>query len=274
VAYADLGGLGSKQGAPVAYYWVMPSLMPQFLPWLAILALLLLKPNRCASAWWVLIPLGMVAAVACAPQSVRELLPSSQFEMFLEWIGALGFGLAAVWLVSSYLGWKHRMLAFLGILVAQGVFSSLAYVVRQGWEGLGSETFALGVVLLLSALVISAALSLAGLMCRGRYGGLRLSMWLLAALVVAWLVVIVPFSIIAMIASGGNFPALQFLISVPVAAGIIFGVLLPFLVLAFANGFYRERLQALLHLGGTLPPPVIASPVSTATAAVESSTVI
>ena len=40
VAYADLGGLGSKQGAPVVYDWVVPSLMPQVLPWLAILALL------------------------------------------------------------------------------------------------------------------------------------------------------------------------------------------------------------------------------------------
>ena len=66
VAYADLGGLGSKQGAPVVYDWVPPSLMPQFLPWLAILALLLLKPNRCASAWWIWVPLACVAGVACA----------------------------------------------------------------------------------------------------------------------------------------------------------------------------------------------------------------
>ena len=31
--------------------------MPQFLPWLAILALLGLKRNRCASAWWIWVPL-------------------------------------------------------------------------------------------------------------------------------------------------------------------------------------------------------------------------
>jgi hypothetical protein len=228
--------------------------MPQVLPWLAILVLLMLKPNRCASAWWIWVPLACVAGVASAPQSALEFLPSSQFEMFLELIGALGFGLAAVWLLSSYLGWKHRMLAFLGILLAQAVFSLLAYIVRQDWEGLGSETFALGVLLMVTALVISVALSVAGLMCRGRYGWLRLSLWLLTALVVAWLVVIGPFSIIAMIASGGNVPVLQFLISVPVAAGIIFGVLLPFLVLSFVNGFYRERLKGLLHLGVAAAP--------------------
>ena len=245
----------------MTYDWVMPSLMPQFLPWLAILGLLLLRPNRCASAWWVLIPLSMVAAVACAPQSVRELLPSSQFEMFLEWISALGFGLAAVWLLSSYLGWKHRMLAFLGILVPQAVFSSLAYVVRQGWEGIGADTFALGMVLTVSALVIAMAVSVAGLMCRGRFGWIRVSLWLMAALLVAWLVVIGLFCVIAMVASGGGAPVLQVLISVPLAAGILFAVLLPFLVLSFINGFYRERLKALLHLDRVPAPPVIASPI-------------
>ena len=120
---------------------------------------------------------------------------------------------------------------------------------------------------MVTALVISVALSLAGLMCRGRHGWLRLSLWLLAALVVAWLVVIGPFSIIAMIASGGNVPVLQFLISVPVAAGIIFGVLLPFLVLSFINGFYRERLKGLLLLGVAAAPPVIPSPIPAAAAA-------
>ena len=73
-----------------------------------------------------------------------ELLPSSQFEIFLDLIGALGFGLAAVWLLSSYLGWKHRMLAFLGILLAQGGFSVLAFAVRQGWEGVRARDAASG----------------------------------------------------------------------------------------------------------------------------------
>src|ERR1035437_2240350 len=261
MAYADLGGLGSKQGAPVVYDWVMPSLMPQVLPWLAILALLMLKPNRCASAWWVLVPLFCVAGVASAPQSVLELLPSSQFEIFLELVGALGFGLAAVWLLSSYLGWKHRLLTFLGMLVAQCGFSMLAFAVRQGWEDTGPETLQLGIALAVSVLVISVAVSLAGLVCRGRYGWLRLSLWLMAALVVVWLLVIGPFFIIAVISSGGNVPLLAIFGIVGVAAGITFGVLLPFLVLSFANGFYRERLKGLLHLGGAASPPMIAPPM-------------
>jgi hypothetical protein len=49
--------------------------------------------------------------------------------------------------------------------------------------------------------------------------------------------------------------------------GISFGLLLPFLILSFANAFYRERLKDLLHLGREAPPPVIAPPLPTATAA-------
>jgi hypothetical protein len=34
--------------------------------------------------------------------------------------------------------------------------------------------------------------------------------------------------------------------------------MLPFLVLAFANRFYRDRLKELLHLGANGSPPVLA----------------
>jgi hypothetical protein len=84
-------------------------------------------------------------------------------------------------LLSSYLGWKHRMLAFLGMLLAQEGFSLLAFALRQGWEGIEPTTLALGMFLAVSVLIICVAMSLAGLMCRGRYGWLRLSLWLIAA---------------------------------------------------------------------------------------------
>jgi hypothetical protein len=245
----------------------MPSVMPVVLPWLAILGLLLLKPNRCASAWWIWVPLGCVARVASLPQSLLEPLPSPVWEMFLELIGALGFGLAAVWLVSSYLGWKHRMLAFFGILLVLGVTSLLAFVGAEGWEGLGPNLAAVGITLMVSVVVISVAVSLAGLMCRGRYGWLRLSLWLIVALVAVWMLVIGPFFIIAVVSGGGGAPASAMFAAGGVAAGFTFGVLLPFLALSFANRFYRERLKGLLHLGGAPPPPVIMPPMPAAAAA-------
>ena len=259
--------MGSKQGVPVTYAWVMPSLMPQVIPWLVILLLLLLKANRCASAWWVWVPLACVAAAASVPDSAVELLPSSQFEIFFELIAALGFGLAALWLLSGYLGWKHRMLAFLGMLLVQEGFGILTFALRQGWEELGPETLAAGISLLVSVLVISVAVSLAGLLCRGRYGRLRLTLWIAAALLLLWLLIIGPCFAIAMISSRGDVPVTALFAVVGVAAGITFGALLPFLVLSFANRFYRERLKALLHLGGGQDPPVLAQPIPAPAAA-------
>ena len=253
-AYADLGGLGTKQGPPVEYEWVAPSMVPQVLPWLAILGLLLLRPNRNASAWWILVPLACVAGAASAPQSVAGFLPSFQADMFLQLIGALGFGVAAVWLLSGYLGWKHRMLAFVGILLALEGFSLLTYALGHGLE---FDTLQMGIPLAASALMISVALTLAGLVCRGRYGWLRLSLWLVAALVVVWLLLIGPFFVVAVISSSGSIPMMALFGVVGMAVGITFGVLLPFLVLSFANEFFRERLKGLLHLGNAAPPPVI-----------------
>jgi hypothetical protein len=98
-------------------------------------------------------------------------------------------------------------------------------------------------------------------MCRGRYGWLRLSLWLIAALVVVWLLIIGPFLIIMLLVQGGNFPMSALFGFVGVTVGITLGVLLPFLVLSYVNGFYRERLKGLLHLGGTAAPPMITPPV-------------
>jgi len=118
-----------------------------------------------------------------------------------------------------------------------------------------------------SVVVISVAVSLAGLMCRGRYGWLRLSLWLIVALVAVWMLVIGPFFIIAVVSGGGGAPASAMFAAGGVAAGFTFGVLLPFLALSFANRFYRERLKGLLHLGGAPPPPVIMPPMPAAAAA-------
>ncbi len=267
MAYADLGGLGAKQGAPAFYDWVAPSIGPQLLPWLAILALMLLKSNRCGSAWWIWVPLGLVGGLAWLPEAVLEYLPSADRRIFLESISALGFGAAAVWLLAGWVAWKHRMLALVGILVPLGAFAALAFLIRQGFEEMEGEAVPLGVFVAVSTLVISVALTLAGLVCRGRYGGLQLSLWLVAALAVLWLLVFGPFFLIATIAGLSDFPFSLLLAAVGVASGSTFGVVLPFLVLSFANGFYRERLKGLLHLGAAAPPPVIAPPVPAVPAA-------
>ena len=235
----------------------MPNLLPVLLPWLAVLLLLLLKPNRCAQAWWIWVPVACVAGLAAELPSVLGFIPSSEDSFVVGMVTSMGFGLAAVWLLAGYLGWKQRALAWLGTLVALGSFSFLTFGMREVAEGIGGETAAGAVLLAAGAVVIATAVTLAGLVCRGRYAPVRLGLWLLVALLVLWLLVIGPLVLVAAVFGGGGAPLLAVLGTVPSATGLSFGLLLPFLILSFANAFYRARLKDLLHVGREAAPPVL-----------------
>jgi hypothetical protein len=257
-----LGGLGDKEGSTVTYNWTLSNPLPVLLPWLGILCLLLLKPNRCAQAWWIWVPLAALAGLAAALRSAEDFMPGMR-DAIAESVTTGSFGLTAVWLVAGYLGWKHRALAWLGTLVTLAGVSLLSFAVRQAIEGLAPETIPTGMFLCAGGLVMSVALTLAGLVCRGRYAPLRLCLWVAAALLAVWLLVIGPFFIAAMMLSNGQVQVTDLIGAVLTAAGITFGLLLPFLVLSFANTFYRQRLKDLLHLGPQTEPPVIARPLTT-----------
>jgi hypothetical protein len=257
-AISDLGGLGAKEGAPVSYRWTPPSLIPSFLPWLAVLLLLLVKSNRCGRAWWIWLPLGCVAVLEQLSQSAFEFLPSGTADVFLEMAGALTFGVAAVWLLAPQLVRHHRFVTFLCIAPTLAGFSIFSYLVRQDWTWDGVP-LALGMLvpLALSVLVVALAIFLAGLACRGRYRPLGLYLWIFLSLLALWLVILTPFFAFAMIVSGGQLPWQEFFVVVLVLTAVSFGTLLPFLVLSSANSLFRERLKLLLHLGCEALPPVL-----------------
>jgi hypothetical protein len=254
VASSDLGGLGSREGPRVTYNWVLPSIAPMLLPWLAILGLLALKPNRCAGAWWIWLPLGCVMAFTLAPP---DILPSGA-DFFLDVIAALAAGLAAVWLLANYLRRHHRFVTFLCLLSALAGFSLLGFVSRLDWSftdfNFTDETLPAVIVLAVGVLASSAALILGGLICRGRYRPLRLYGWLLLLLAGSWLVVTAPIFVLQSIGSNGGIDWGEFFVPVLVVAVCHFATLLPFLILSSASPFYRERLKALLHAKPEAPP--------------------
>ncbi len=263
VASADLAGMGAKEGAPVTYDWTASSMMPLAVPWLVILLLLGLKPNRGLRSWWIWLPLACLEVVGNAPTTAIEFLPSSLLDTFLEVIGALGFGLAAVWLLSTYLRRTHPFLTFLGLLFTLAGISVSTFLVRQGSDIISFETLEIGILIVASVLVISVALGLAGLLCRGRYRPFLLLVGLVVSLLAAWLMAIAPF-VVFMLMGGGAVAGIAFLISsVLVMTGVSFMVLLPFLVLAFANALFRDRIKNLLHWQRTVAPPPIIPPAAT-----------
>jgi hypothetical protein len=245
VASSDLGGLGAREGLPVTCNWVLPSLAPLLLPWLVVLGLLALKPNRCAAAWWIWLPAGCLVALTQAPPAIVPPGTNTFLFVFLDVIAALAAGLAAVWLLSNYLRRLHRFMSFVCILLALAGFSGLAFVAQQS-GGFAIETVQVGIVLAVAVLVTAVALSLAGLICRGRYHHVGLYGWLLILQAVIWLVIAAPF-----------FAWSEFIVPVLAVAALHFATLLPFLILSSASPFYRERLKALLRVKPE-PSPAIA----------------
>ena len=255
VASADIGGLGAKEGSPVIYDWVLPGVASLLLPWLAILILLALKPNRCAAAWLIWLP---VACLVWLTQAVPSMLPSGT-EFFLDVMAALTAGLGAVWLLTDHLRRQHRFVTFMCILLGLAVFSALAFVTGPGW-GLSSETFPAGIVLAVGVLANSVALSLAGLVCRKRYRPGRLYAWLLIFPVLVWMVIAVPFFLFALIASGGMVSWGEFFGPVFALVALNLATLLPFLILSSASPFFRERLKALLQVKAEAPAVIAPLP--------------
>lgn len=249
VASSDLGTLGAKTGSPVEYNWVLPSVAPLLLPWLAILLLLALKSNRTAAAWLIWLPLGCVLALTLLP----PVLPSGS-EIFLDAISALAIGLAAVWLLANHLRKPHRLLTFLFVLIALAGFSGLAFLSRQSADLLEAETLAIGVGVAVVALVSAIALTLAGWLVRKNYRPLAVYFGLLVSLLAVWLVVSAPFYLFVLIAQSGEIPISGYFLFIFVLTAGHFALLLPFLILSSANSFFRERLKALLNVSPVAPP--------------------
>ena len=255
MAISDLGGLGAKEGAPVSYRWIPPSLIPSFLPWLAVLLLFLVKSNRCGSAWWIWLPLGCVTAMELMSQSALAFLPSGTADIFLEMAGSLAFGVAAVWLLAPQLARSHRFITFLCLAPTLAGFSLFSFVIRQDWTvERAAVVLAMLVPLVIGALVMAMTVLLSGLACRGRYRPLGLYLWIFLSLLVLWLVIAAPFFGFAMITSGGQVPWSEFFIVILIMTIVSFGTLLPFLILSSASPFFRERLKKLLHVKPEVPP--------------------
>jgi hypothetical protein len=254
VASADLGGLGPEEGVATLCTWTPPSRLPSLLPWLAVLLLFLLKQNRCAQAWWVWLPLVGITTLTFGLQPVFSFIPSNAVQAMADLMTALAFGLTALWLVSPHLTPKPRILAFLGILATCGIFAAVVYTLKGDWVENSVETGSFLVILAFCVLQLALAIILTSLMCRRRYTPMRFLIWLLAWLTAAWFAAAAPFFILAAPGGGAGETLVAFVTGVLSLALGSFLIVLPFLILAFASAFYRQRVLDLLQLPGARAP--------------------
>ncbi|MEI7936987.1 MAG: hypothetical protein WCK27_09880 [Verrucomicrobiota bacterium] len=285
-AYADLGGLGTKLGPSVAFFWPMPNLVPLLLPWLAVLVLLALPSNRNPRAWWIWAPLIGLTLLGAGLQPPILLTDNEVLSVSVQVASAAGFGLTVLWLLGAALARRCRAVGIALAALAFAAVSLLAFLVGPASESLGDlsglepavflyrfseaalvRQFAdlsglepavfLYLVLgwIVGGVVFAGALNLTGWSCRRRFSRVRVSLWLPLWLWLMWLAAGGLVNGVMRIVSGERFDWSGLLVA-PVALALAsFVTLLPFLILSFTNAFYRERLRHLLRLPAVVIPP-------------------
>ena len=254
-AYADLGGLGARQGPPTLYVWRLANSLPQLLPWLAVLALLALPSNRQGRAWLIWVPLAPFALLGAGLCEAADAAGGRELIYVAQVVCAAAFGVAAVWLLGAALARCRRAFGVVLLALAFAAVSLLAMVVSPVWEQLQDRSrmepampLYLLVFWLASGLAYASALNLTGWMWRSRFGALGVSLRLLFWLWVMWLVAGGLLVGIVALGSGGGFEWLGFLVGTVAISLVTYVLVLPFLILSFASAFYRERLKHLLRL--------------------------
>lgn len=255
VAECDLGHLGPKQGQPIPYYWSPLYTLMGALIWIPlILAFVLCKENRRPAALWILLPgsgfwvlyYGL-AAISDMPGDIRA--------TFVAAVSALAIGFSLVWLLAERIGRRYRFVTAVLALLIFAVMTALSLPQAEPGEG----TAILAIFIGLSFAVFTIAFTIAAILSRRRRTGVRFTVAMLPGCLVG---TFIPFGIflgIQMMQYSYAGMIWEFLKITLVASGLYFAVLLPFLVLFFVSGFWRQRFDAVI-LRKKIPAPQPAEP--------------
>lgn len=218
--------------------------------WIVLaLAILLFRENRYPRVLLIFIPIFLIRLLWSWFQPVLG-APSDVLEVFRALIDALAVGMAVLWLLAYKLGNRNRFISFLLALIVLVGITVVAVVSYQVWASFinnGLVIFqSLGIATMLLIFV------LAGRHCRKRYGPWRFMLWLALWTMVISLLAIIAYFLIAEVRSD---PVEELIRQMPqvLLVGLIFAICiyllnLPFMILAFATPFFRERFYAYFHL--------------------------
>lgn len=241
VAGCDIGPLGPKEGQPILYSWSPLYAVLGVLFWVPlVLAYVLFKENRRPAALWILLPatgfyaaFSVVAALTDMPSDIRGI--------FLSVINTIAASFCLVWLLAGRIGGRHRFVtAVLALLIFAGM-AGLALI------NIGDSTYmaALAIFTGISFGVYTIALTIATILSRRRMTGLRFSLWMIPGCLIGTAIPLSVILIIEMMQYPDSGMVLRFLLQTLVAAGFYYVALLPFLILFFVNGFWRQRFEAI-----------------------------
>ncbi len=211
-------------------------------PWLAILALLGLKPNRRLTAGWIIAPLGFIILFT----TVFPWTLSSPIKEIVEAADCLAAGLAVAWLMAERLSHRRRGLFFLCLVMAMGAAG--IWVFAWGHSGNGQASIPVALVSLLAILASVLSFNFCGRICRHGYRRAKCYLGLLVLLPIIWFLLFSPLIIYSLIIDKNIVHWLEVAWVISACAAVNYATILPFLILSTANAFYHQRLLALLQL--------------------------
>ena len=246
VASADIGEFGPTDGKPVTCHFSPLYRVQGIIPWLLLpLAFVVLKENRNRQAAWILAPVALVATVYSAVMSMLQMDSGSTVQLNVMFtIVVVGFSM--VWLLAEHIGNRNRFVTLL--LAALIYFGFLG--VNLLCAGFGEDMIAIAALAAISIPAIIFAFVIAALASPKPFDTARFFIYVGAALSGSLLII---FSAIVFIFYPPQSAPVSARISEVLIASlfsslIYYAGLLPFLVMLFANPFWRKRLEAVLGI--------------------------
>jgi hypothetical protein len=244
--------LGEGTGPRVSVYWSPLIALGALGPWILVLGVLLVSaPNRRPAAWWIWVPLLLVVGLLQALDVAAGFIPAEPRDFLVIAFRSLALAMGVVWLLMPLLTSRSRTGTFFSLLLALGLLSSAFGFAANG---LG-DNLPFGIMMSMIGWSAALALGLAVVVSWKRGTAGRLVGWLAVITLGGVLLMVLPFFVMALVA-GRSPPLVQLGAVVLVLGGGSFLVLLPFVLLAWFQPFYRARLDALLNLAPA-PPPIL-----------------
>jgi len=213
------------------------------LPWLTLIILLLLRPNREWKAWLVIIPLIVVYLGLFLLERVLALIPSEASPV-IAW---LGLGLTLLLLLSFKLKSLPRMVSFLlavAIMMGAWVLGILSYTSLS----LSSDVLIYLLIYGLGSIILLSGLGTARFFNRKQntFGWfiVRHPVWHLSVSMVCGLMTYVVLILFGAPHGWAGGMIIEGLIIGVVAGLVLYCVSFPFLLFAFHSSVYRARLDS------------------------------
>jgi len=250
-AAADLGDLGQQQGNATNFDWKWYYSITAFVPAVVLLGVIvLIKANRHPAVLLILLPLLIVNLLWFAVAWLLHFSSSARMQ-YNPIMVSYAAAIAMLWLCAPKLGNRNRFVTF---LLASAITAALCFVGIVSYLGWGFPGEAMAGLIVLAVMVVAVllAFALAGWCCRNRYGPVRFMLYLALWTVLICLAVTLSVHSTVFILQQAPRPISRLLLVAGIygsmLAACVYGINLPYMILALRSPFFRDRFYACLRL--------------------------